>query len=426
MIPCPTTGRPLRVSTVDACSQAICPNASVMAAAASSRLSAISGWLTHARAAASSSGWPAFSPPGHASAVRHSARRLQSRGRARSLLEPGCTGIARHAPLGPAHFMRRRARIGILGSTVLEGPLMRWRVLVVVAAGLAAVVPLPPALVERYYSTLLYPSIQRTLTGLSNLTDLALLDALIAAALAVWVLLFLRDVVVRRGRTARRPLVRLVLRTATAAACFYLLFLVTWGLNYRRLPLAQKLELDAASVSPQGAVDLATMAVAEMNRLYPIAAEAREARELRPGGLAGAGICGDSAAAGCGRAGPPGASEAHVAQLVLPARGDRWHDRPLFPRDARVDGAPAGGTADRHRPRVGASGRVRGRGRSELRRMAGVREGVAARPLQRVAVSLQPDGRWTAVVRAVADRRRHRCRSAQRPPGDRSSHSRRR
>lgn len=151
---------------------------------------------------------------------------------------------------------------------------MRWRVLILVAAVMAAVVPLPPALVERYYSTLLYPSIQRTLTGLSNLTTLALLDALIAAALAVWVLLFVRDVMVR-GRTARRPLVRLVLRTATAAACFYLLFLATWGLNYRRLPLTQKLELDAASVSPKGAVDLATMAVVEMNRLYPIAAEAR-------------------------------------------------------------------------------------------------------------------------------------------------------
>ena len=86
---------------------------------------------------------------------------------------------------------------------------MRWRVLIVAAAVMAAVVPLPPALVERYYSTLLYPSIQRTLTGLSNLTNLALLDALIAAALAVWVLLFLRDVMVRPGRTARRPLVRL-------------------------------------------------------------------------------------------------------------------------------------------------------------------------------------------------------------------------
>jgi hypothetical protein len=153
--------------------------------------------------------------------------------------------------------------------------LMRWRLLAVVAAVVAAVVPFPPALVERYYSTGLYPWIQSTLTGVSNLTDVALLDALIAAALAIWVLLFLRDALARRGRTARHPLARLVLRTSTAAACFYLLFLATWGLNYRRLPLAQKLEIDQASISPQGAAALAAHAVVEMNRLYPIAAAAR-------------------------------------------------------------------------------------------------------------------------------------------------------
>ena len=150
---------------------------------------------------------------------------------------------------------------------------MRWRVLVVAVAGLAAVVPLPPDLVERYYSTLLYPWIQRTLTGLSNLTELALLDLLIAAAATMWLALLVRDVLTRRGRRARRPLIRLVVRTGTAAACLYLLFLATWGLNYRRLPLARKLDLDAASVSPRGALDLATMAVAEINRLYPLSVE---------------------------------------------------------------------------------------------------------------------------------------------------------
>jgi hypothetical protein len=68
-----------------------------------------------------------------------------------------------------------------------------------------------------------------------------------------------------------------VVRTATAAAWLYLLFLAAWGLNYRRLPLTTRLDLDAAAVSPQGVVDLATMAVAEMNRLYPLSAEARKA-----------------------------------------------------------------------------------------------------------------------------------------------------
>jgi hypothetical protein len=148
---------------------------------------------------------------------------------------------------------------------------MRWRLLLFVVAGLAAIVPLPAEMVERYYSVQLYPSIQRTLTGVSNLTEVAWFDALIAVVLAVWVVLLVRDVSIRRGRTLIGPLVRVVVRTATLVAGFYLLFLVTWGLNYRRLPLTQKLELDAASVSPGGAADLAATAVNEMNRLFSMA-----------------------------------------------------------------------------------------------------------------------------------------------------------
>jgi hypothetical protein len=149
-----------------------------------------------------------------------------------------------------------------------------WRLLVLALAALAAAVPIPPAVIERYYSTLVYPPIQRALTGLSNLTAVALFDVLVVAALAVWGGLFLKDVCFTRGQTVLRSSVRVVLRTVTSAACWYLLFLATWGLNYRRLPLAEKLDFDAASVTPRGAADLAAMAVAEMNRLSPIAAEA--------------------------------------------------------------------------------------------------------------------------------------------------------
>ena len=57
---------------------------------------------------------------------------------------------------------------------------MRWRVLLFVPLASRRCAAYRPAVVERYYSTLLYPSIQRTLTGLSNLTGVALLDVLIA------------------------------------------------------------------------------------------------------------------------------------------------------------------------------------------------------------------------------------------------------
>ena len=65
------------------------------------------------------------------------------------------------------------------------------------------------------------------------------------------------------GRSAGRQLVRVVLRTATVTAYFYLLFLVTWGLNYRRLPLAAEARVRCRQRSRHGAAaNLATTAVA--------------------------------------------------------------------------------------------------------------------------------------------------------------------
>src|SRR6185436_1863183 len=55
----------------------------------------------------------------------------------------------------------------------------------------------------------------------------------------------------------------------------YLVFLATWGLNYRRVPLADKLVFDAARVTPEAAASLAVRAIASLNRLY-LAAHAAE------------------------------------------------------------------------------------------------------------------------------------------------------
>ena len=57
-------------------------------------------------------------------------------------------------------------------------------------------------------------------------------------------------------------------RTVVWGAGFYLAFLLIWGLNYRRVRLADKLQFDAHAVSPDGAAALATTAVNELNALY--------------------------------------------------------------------------------------------------------------------------------------------------------------
>jgi uncharacterized protein DUF3810 len=142
-----------------------------------------------------------------------------------------------------------------------------WRIALIGVAVGAALAPIPAAAVERWYSSAVYPALQRGVTAFSNLLPFALFDALLVSAVAGWAWLLVRDI--RRARDGwTRIAARTAARTVTAAAALYLAFLVTWGLNYRRVPLAEKLEFDAGGVSAAAARALATRAVAEVNRLY--------------------------------------------------------------------------------------------------------------------------------------------------------------
>lgn len=150
--------------------------------------------------------------------------------------------------------------------------LLVLRLGVVAAAVVAALFPLPPALVERAYSTTAYPAWQRVATSLSDRVPFALLDVLIVLVGIRALVLLVR--VVRPGsrpwlRTALGSLVRL----ASLAAILYLAFLVSWGLNYRRAPLVSRLDHDAARVTPEAASALAKRIVAGANRLHSAAHE---------------------------------------------------------------------------------------------------------------------------------------------------------
>ena len=100
---------------------------------------------------------------------------------------------------------------------------------VVLGAVLLALVPVPPALVERWYSSLAYPAIQRALTPLSNRVPFALFDGLIALSVA-WLLLATWRDWGRRPRVSwwRRSL-RVAWRASSVVALLYLGFLLAWG-----------------------------------------------------------------------------------------------------------------------------------------------------------------------------------------------------
>jgi hypothetical protein len=141
-----------------------------------------------------------------------------------------------------------------------------WRPLIVVLAAVAAEVPTSPSRIERLYSTGVYPFLQRWATAFSNALPFALFDALLIVVMVLWAVLAVRDFGSTDGRFAAA--LRVFGRTAVWAAVLYLAFLVTWGLNYRRIPLADKLQIDLSAVTPDAALKLATTSVEQLNGLY--------------------------------------------------------------------------------------------------------------------------------------------------------------
>ena len=141
---------------------------------------------------------------------------------------------------------------------------MRWRATVVILAAGAALAPLPKTLVERLYSGGAYGFLQPVLTSISNLAPFAILDVLVIAIVALWLGFAVRDV--RRSRF--RAAVPILLRTVVWTSAIYLVFLLAWGLNYRRVRLVEALGVDAARVSPGTLRRAANLTVARMNALH--------------------------------------------------------------------------------------------------------------------------------------------------------------
>lgn len=101
--------------------------------------------------------------------------------------------------------------------------------------------PWPDWLVEAAYSRGVYPPLQRTVTSASNQASLAIVDFLLVGVVVYLVFVivgFVRRLRERGVAAASWELVRRVVRTAALVG---LIFLVNWGLNYRRQPLEETL-----------------------------------------------------------------------------------------------------------------------------------------------------------------------------------------
>ena len=150
---------------------------------------------------------------------------------------------------------------------------MGWRLRGAGVAGAvaAAFAPSDPAWVERWFSRALFPAIQRLVTPVSNAVPFAVFDLLTiaAAVLLVWAV----GRTVRRAWRARdwRLLVPMFGNVAAVAAVVYLVFLGVWGLNYRRVPMRDRLVTAGGPPSAEAVLRLGLTAVEQLNTLHAAA-----------------------------------------------------------------------------------------------------------------------------------------------------------
>src|SRR6266498_93579 len=141
--------------------------------------------------------------------------------------------------LSAGHSAHYRARTGA------RDPRVKTRsfeaVVLLLVAVIGAVAPFPPETVERLYSARFYLDIQSGLTTASNQFPIALLDVAVGCLL-IATLMMVRSRVRLLG--VRRAFIWNSVTAVKTAAVVYLLFLVLWGFNYRRVPLEQKLDYD--------------------------------------------------------------------------------------------------------------------------------------------------------------------------------------
>lgn len=136
--------------------------------------------------------------------------------------------------------------------------------LLIVLALLVTQVQLPGDVVEHAYANGFYARLNATFVPLTNAVPFAVgdVEALVVVALLarMWVA-GLR----RAGGDRRRTVLRLLAHTAGAIAAIVVAFNLAWGWNYRRLPVAERVDYDAARVTPAAVSAFADRIAAMLN-----------------------------------------------------------------------------------------------------------------------------------------------------------------
>jgi hypothetical protein len=151
---------------------------------------------------------------------------------------------------------------------------LAWAVLLPMAAALQLAASGRAALIERIYSRRIYPVMGSMLAWTTGWSALSLAEWCLAILLLVLATLLARGLVrLFRRRASWAGLAGGLGRLLTTASFLYLFFLVSWGLNYQRLPLATAAGLDTRPGDASELRALSEELVERANALRPAGPE---------------------------------------------------------------------------------------------------------------------------------------------------------
>jgi hypothetical protein len=145
-------------------------------------------------------------------------------------------------------------------------------------------VPVPPEIVESFYSQDMYPWLQNIFTGGTNLLPFSALDAIVIVTGLAILFRLRRLFYVARQRGIFDAIWEMVRRVVRTVSIFVVLFFWAWGFNYRRQPLE--------TTMPRGAVNRPTIEALQAAILDANALAGR----LRPSVMAGPALSFDQVA----------------------------------------------------------------------------------------------------------------------------------
>ncbi len=156
------------------------------------------------------------------------------------------------------------------------------------ALGLALAVKavtLPPPWIEAHYANGLYPPIDRAVRAVTGPLPFCAGDLLFFTLLALFAIWTGRSLVAWEGV---RTVVALLSRTLAGLCLIFVWFVVSWGYNYSRVPLADKIPVHTGRTTPHAVAAYADHVADELSRYARLAhgerlSDARMGAALLPG-----------------------------------------------------------------------------------------------------------------------------------------------